>query len=300
MALIQKDIQIIPPTKDKIYHPETNDGQVIMSDGKTLAVKIVELMAADLNNKGAKGDPGTPGAKGDQGERGYTGYGITNVVDNGDGTLTITYGDTSQTLVTSIQQGPQGPKGDTGAQGPQGEQGIQGIQGEQGIQGIQGIQGEQGLPGADGADGVIDASSFASTVHAATSKDTPVDADEIGGVDSEANNALKKFTWANIKATLKTYFDTLYALTGHNHDTAYAANDHNHTGVYSPTDHNHSGTYEPADSDIMKKDVNQTMSAKITAQANTDYSTAQVRNIILSTSDPSGGNNGDVWIKYTA
>lgn len=287
MALIQRDIQIIPPTKDKIYHPETNDGQVIMSDGKTLAVKIAELMAADLNNKGAKGDPGEPGAKGEQGSPGY-GYGITNVVDNGDGTLTITYGDTSQTLVTSIQQGPQGPKGDTGAQGPQGEQGLPGA------------DGEQGLPGADGADGVIDASSFASTVHAATSKDTPVDADEIGGVDSEENNVLKKFTWSNIKATLKTYFDTLYALSGHNHNSAYAAKNHNHSGVYSPTDHNHSGTYEPADSDIMKKDVNQTMSAKITAQANTNYTTAQVRNIILSTSDPSGGNNGDVWIKYTA
>lgn len=284
MALIQKNIQIIPPTKDKIYHPETNDGQVIMSDGKTLAVKITELMAADLNNKGAKGDPGEPGAKGDQGSPGY-GYGITNVVDNGDGTLTITYGDTSQTLVTSIQQGPQGPKGDTGPQG---------------IQGIQGIQGEQGLPGADGEDGVIDASSFANIVHTATPKTTPVDADEIGGVDSEENNVLKKFTWANIKATLKTYFDTLYALSGHNHDSAYAANDHNHTGVYSPTDHNHTGTYEPADSDIMKKDVAQTMTAKLTAKNGTDYTTAQTRNITLSTSDPSGGGNGDVWIKYTA
>jgi hypothetical protein len=36
-----------------------------------------------------------------------------------------------------------------------------------------------------------------------------------------------------------------------------------------------------------------------TAQSNTSYTTAQVRNIILSTSDPSGGNNGDIWIKYS-
>lgn len=35
------------------------------------------------------------------------------------------------------------------------------------------------------------------------------------------------------------------------------------------------------------------------AQANTSYTTAQLRNVILSTSDPSGGNNGDIWIKYT-
>jgi len=47
-------------------------------------------------------------------------------------------------------------------------------------------------------------------VHALTGKTTPVDADEFLGSDSAASNVGKKFTWANIKATLKTYFDTLY------------------------------------------------------------------------------------------
>lgn len=46
--------------------------------------------------------------------------------------------------------------------------------------------------------------------HAATSKATPVDADEIPLADSAATFGLKKLTWSNIKATLKTYFDTLY------------------------------------------------------------------------------------------
>jgi hypothetical protein len=41
-------------------------------------------------------------------------------------------------------------------------------------------------------------------------KTTPVDADTVGLVDSAASNVLKKLTWANIKATLKTYFDSLY------------------------------------------------------------------------------------------
>lgn len=47
-------------------------------------------------------------------------------------------------------------------------------------------------------------------VHAATSKTTPVDADELPLIDSAASNVLKKLTWANLKATAKTYFDTLY------------------------------------------------------------------------------------------
>jgi hypothetical protein len=49
----------------------------------------------------------------------------------------------------------------------------------------------------------------AAQVHAATSKTTPVDADEVGLWDS-VSVMLQKLTWANIKATLKTYFDTLY------------------------------------------------------------------------------------------
>ena len=42
-----------------------------------------------------------------------------------------------------------------------------------------------------------------------------------------------------------------------------------------------------------------TMTGALVAQNNTNYSVAQVRNIIISTSDPSGGNSGDIWIRYT-
>lgn len=42
-----------------------------------------------------------------------------------------------------------------------------------------------------------------------------------------------------------------------------------------------------------------TMTGILTAQNNTSYTTKQVRNIFISTASPSGGSNGDIWIKYS-
>ena len=41
-----------------------------------------------------------------------------------------------------------------------------------------------------------------------------------------------------------------------------------------------------------------TFTGTATVAAGTDYTTAKLRNVILSTANPSGGNNGDIWIKY--
>ena len=41
-----------------------------------------------------------------------------------------------------------------------------------------------------------------------------------------------------------------------------------------------------------------TMTGALIAQNNTNYTTKQVRNIFISTADPNGGDNGDIWIKY--
>lgn len=67
----------------------------------------------------------------------------------------------------------------------------------------------------------------ADATNAATSKTTPVDADVVPLADSASSFSLKKLSWANIKATLKTYFDTLYSAIGHLH-----------TGTYEPANAN--------------------------------------------------------------
>lgn len=61
---------------------------------------------------------------------------------------------------------------------------------------------------------VTDAGNIASSIVGVDAKDTPVDADTFGLIDSADGNSLKELSWANLKATLKTYFDTLYQAIG--------------------------------------------------------------------------------------
>lgn len=62
----------------------------------------------------------------------------------------------------------------------------------------------------NGTDVAATATTVGAINWAATAKTTPVDADTFPMSDTAASNGIKKVTWANIKATLKTYFDTLY------------------------------------------------------------------------------------------
>ena len=76
------------------------------------------------------------------------------------------------------------------------------------------------LDGIEAGANVTNASTVGSAIHGSSAKATPVDADTVALIDSAASNTLKKLSWANIKATLKTYFDTLYAAVGHSHSNA--------------------------------------------------------------------------------
>lgn len=67
------------------------------------------------------------------------------------------------------------------------------------------------LDGIEALADVTDAANVGAAMTGAAAKTTPVDADTFPLNDSAAANALKKVTWANIKATLKAYFDGIYS-----------------------------------------------------------------------------------------
>lgn len=72
------------------------------------------------------------------------------------------------------------------------------------------------------------------------------------------------------------------------------------TPVNADTLQGHAASYFATAMDLTGKldKAGGTMLGALIAQANTNYATAQVRNVIISPNDPSGGNNGDIWIKY--
>lgn len=86
------------------------------------------------------------------------------------------------------------------------------------VVGLTGAVSKAGLMAAIDLSGINSGNETTTTIGAlingATAKATPVDADYLGLMDSAASNILKKLSWANVKATLKTYFDTLYAPIG--------------------------------------------------------------------------------------
>ena len=64
------------------------------------------------------------------------------------------------------------------------------------------------LSGIETAADVTDAVNVGAINAAATSKATPIDADSFPIVDSAASNVIKRLTFTNLKAFLKTYFDS--------------------------------------------------------------------------------------------
>ena len=126
---------------------------IVDGDGKTTSTIV---------KNGEKGDTGATGAKGEKGDTGEKGGSITGeVVDNGDGTHTITITDleTGSITTTIVKDGKDGKDGATGATGDKGEKGDTGAtgatgdKGEKGDTGATGDKGEKGDTGATGDKG---------------------------------------------------------------------------------------------------------------------------------------------------
>jgi hypothetical protein len=118
-------------------------------------------------------------------------------------------------------------------------------------------------------DGSADITVIAPGTHAATSKATPVDADELPLVDSAASNVLKKLTWANLKATLKAYFDTLYVAIG----GAYTA--------FAPTVAATSGTFTTASGALRYKQIGKFVHVEVIVAITTNGTAAGLISVSL-------------------
>ena len=114
-------------------------------------------------------------------------------------------------------------------------------------------------------------------------------------VSAELPEHLVKYdTLAPIETTTPINADTLQG-----HEANYFATDAEMSALSAVVDSNTDDiiTLQSSVNGKVSKSGD-TMTGALIAQNNTNYSVAQVRNIIISTSDPSGGSNGDIWIKY--
>lgn len=174
--------------------------------------------AAVLDFTIPRGNTGATGAKGDKGDTGNTGAsGAAGVVQSVSPTAPITVGGTAQVPLIGIDQTAiviaesqvTGLTADLASkETPAGAQ-TKATTAQNAAVATAATDATTKANAAQAA--AIAASLVEVQTHAATSKSTPVDADEIPLADSAASFGVKKVTWANIKATLKTYFDSIYA-----------------------------------------------------------------------------------------
>lgn len=126
----------------------------------------------------------------------------------------------------------------------------------------------------DGVEFIVVETDIAATIVAATEKTTPADADLFALVDSAASNVLKKLTWANVKATFKTYYDSVVS-TLTNKTIAFGSN---------------------TLTDVMSLTTAQSVTAGIKKTLQADATNAALR-LAGVTANPSSLAAGDIWYR---
>ena len=128
-------------------------------------------------------------------------------------------------------------------------------------------------------------------------KDITLSAADVGALPSDTvipsvpDNIVKYTAISNVETTTPLNADPLQGYTADYFATA--------TGLASVNSKVSIMQSDVANLETSKMNISgDTMTGALVAQNNTDYSVAQVRNIIISTAGPSGGNSGDIWIKY--
>lgn len=112
---------------------------------------------------------------------------------------------------------------------------------------------------------------------------------------SVPDNLVSYATLSDVQSVDTVNADTLQ---GHNADYFATASGLSTTNAQVATNINNIGALQTAMTNKLDKSGG-AMTGALVAQNNANYTTAQVRNIIISTADPSGGSNGMIWIKYT-
>jgi len=162
----------------------------------------------------------------------------------------------------------QGPEGPQGAQGPMGPRGFLGPQGVQGEQGPRGDQGPQGLPGDTGPQGE-------QGPQGDTGEQGPQGPEGPQGPAGHDSVASAKAPVLYNSSTGEVSLDTDFTRKVTNADNASQYN---------------AGRISDVENSLKNK-------ASIVGGSSAPSNTKGVRNITISSDEPSGGSDGDVWLQ---
>ncbi len=119
----------------------------------------------------------------------------------------------------------------------------------------------------------------------ASEKNTPVDADYISFYDSADPKLPKKISWANVKATLKSYFDTLYGSLGSTIPTTQVFGDSATAGTATEgarIDHKHAMPASPFAGGNFTGAINEAKGSDIASASTCDIGAATGNYVVVT------------------